>query len=113
MQLYEYYLKRFIAGVMPAEFEKILLGEHEEIHAVTTNGMLVLSNKKIVKCVSEYYRGTNDDNTKMKLRAGGNVYLRCDNVRRNLGISVEPMACRHCHQCCLRAEREKKLRRKY
>lgn len=114
MRIIDFYNKRFVANMPPDRFGKVLTGADEEITVrVLGNGSMLLSNSKVIKCVSNYY-DTIDDKKLPSSAMVNSQYLHCINVRKIIGCDsiVDRMDCKFCHLNCLRLVLEKKLKRK-
>jgi hypothetical protein len=122
MQLYEFYMRRFVADMTPGELKQILEGNHPSIWGRAQNGIIVLrsrdpDNKKIalknrvVKCVGQYYvlgdKVSVQRNTK-------NFFLQCRQIQEKLGVPgyVGIGDCMECHRYCLNALEGGGLQRK-
>ena len=86
-----------IEGISRGDLWKILSYSHPGIRIRSnSNGVIVLSDRKIIKCVHHYYR--NPDKEPRKL-FGSN---QCHIIHNNLEIVGEsPNDCRSCHLNCL------------
>lgn len=113
MRFIDFYLQRFICGIEPERFERILRGADDKITARTTdNGSIYLSNHKIVRCVRYYYERIDDDKNQPK-STSKNAYLQCQTTRDAFGGSaIGRMECKECHLNCIRLLRQGNLKRK-
>ena len=101
MRFKDYYLSRLIGGVTQKRFATILEDEDLDITARNLGtGSIYLSNHKVVKCVCNYYKRT--DNKAFPKISSNNAFLRCQAVRDNFNLRhVSKMECKYCHRTCL------------
>ena len=117
-RLYDIYMAQFIGHVDNDRLNKILLNEDEDIHVKKCmNGMIVLDNNKIIRCIDQYYNRPKDVPENSSFRTSKNKLLRCENVRKNYGLdTIGSMDCIQCHRICLqraaagRISRQRKAR---
>lgn len=110
MDLITLMLSKKIAGLEESDFEKVLIGDHESIGVKKYGqGILMLTNNTIVKCVGNYYKSIDDEGKKAKKSSAG---LQCYNTQELLGvIGVDVYRCDLCHLRCMQKLRRKELRR--
>lgn len=102
---------RNIAGYQESALKEILRGNHPVSVRMAQNGMVMLSDNTIVKCVHEYYQ--NPDST-MDMKKYKNSPAKCHYVQENLGINGVPLnRCGACHLMCMQMREDKELRRIY
>ena len=103
---------RNIAGIQEDTLKSILRGQHPAISVkMAQNGMVMLSDNTIIKCVHEYYQ--NPEST-MDMKKYKNSPAKCHYVQENLGIEgVNNNRCAQCHLACMEMRDNKELRRIY
>lgn len=93
------------------KLEAILRYKDEEVFIKEcSNGIMVLSNKKLVRCTGHYYCNPDKKGQAPKMSAT-NRYLNCERIRNYLGIADEvgSQNCQHCHLLCLKQLKKGKL----
>lgn len=110
---------RNIEGIQETILKEILEGTHPSVGIkYSGNGLVVLTNNKVIKCVKNYYVNPNEHG-----KFGGSSELnasQCFNIQKYMGLVQpdEPLAtilvnrCGVCHLACLRKKEEGKLKRK-
>lgn len=100
MDLITLMLSRRIGNLEERDWEKVLAGTHESLNIKKSGqGMLMLNNNVIIKCVIDYYRQPSDPNKKIK---HSNAALKCHYVQENLNIvGLDAYQCELCHLRCL------------
>lgn len=103
---------RNIEGIQEETLKTILEGNHPGIEVrMATNGMVMLSDNTIIKCVSEYYR---NPNSTVDMKKYKNSPAKCHYVMEDLEIDgVRMNRCASCHLRCLEKRKNKELRRIY
>lgn len=112
MNLVEILNGRNIAGVQESTLKTILEGTHPSIDVrMASNGMVMLSDNTIIKCVQEYYQNPNSFTDIKKHR---NSTASCHYVQDHLDIKgVDINQCRLCHLRCMEMKANGELRRIY
>lgn len=112
MNLIDYINRRNIAGLQREELRTVLIGMHPSLQVkFASNGVIMLTDNTVIKCVSEYYQNPNSNED---LKKYNNSTSKCYYVQRELNIENVPMnMCEMCHLRCLNMYEDKKLKRKY
>lgn len=94
-----------IEGYDPADLFRILTHQDESIHVTSSrNGSIILSNRKIIKCVENYYRHPTIKPVKAK------SVNTCHAVHKNLNITtVASNSCESCHIACMAKKKDNEL----
>jgi hypothetical protein len=91
------YLGLGVEGIPLKQLERILTGNDTVKVKMTGKGMLILSDKKMIKCVKEYYINPNAESTS-KIKASNQCYY----TQRDMNITgVANYSCLSCHQKCI------------
>lgn len=103
---------RSIAGIQEGELKSILEGTHPSISVrMASNGMVMLSNNTVIKCVENYYR---NPNSHVDMKKHNNMTAKCYYVIEDLGLDgVSVNHCAQCHLRCLNKKGNKELQRIY
>lgn len=94
----------YIEGLELDEFKSILLGDSDTT-VKEKNGLLILSNKKIIKCISKYY--TLIDDTKLQDISKTNF---CYYNHLTAGIHCNVYNCAECHLQSLKLLKQGQLK---
>lgn len=110
MDLITLMLNKRIAGLEESVFEQVLMGTHESLGVKKSGqGILMLTNNAIVKCVSYYYKNTDNQDKKAKKSSDG---LQCYNTQEALGVTgIDIYQCSICHLRCMQKRKRKELHR--
>ena len=108
MLLHEAYEQCFVGSMLPDDLLKVLRDESSVSVKSVKNGLILLSNGQVLKCVREYYKVPGTTTKAKKLI---NPILSCRLTRRDLGIqgSVGDLQCRNCHVSCISLEESHNL----
>lgn len=95
----------FIEGIPKEELKTILCQNHPSIRISTMrHGNIILSNNKIVKCISNYYALANGSQFKKAKTTN-----MCYDYQKQGDIQCPPYACMACHLQCLEKLKEGNL----
>lgn len=103
--------RKNIEGLSEGELVSILnKNSHIKIKSAR-NGLIVLDNNKIIKCVREYYK----DPKGKPLSKSGDPVSKCFYTQQEFGLSndVSIGDCESCHLACLNKKNKGKLVRIY
>lgn len=106
MNLVTLFNQRQIVGISEGTLRLILEDRFPEIHVKKSgNGLIMLSNNKIIKCVQEYYTVPG----KKKIQHSG--ISKCYKVQQEIGVLEEVSLndCTRCHLACMRKKRQGEL----
>lgn len=108
MLLHEAYERCFVGSMLPDNLLKVLKGESSVSVKSVKNGLILLSNGQVLKCVREYYKRPG---TTAKPKKFINPVLSCRAVRRDLRLQevVDDLQCRFCHISCINLEESHEL----
>jgi hypothetical protein len=105
LNLVRLYLGAGIEEIPLAQLESILRNNNSVKVRIASQGMIMLSTKKVIKCVKEYYRTPEGHVASKK-----NISNRCYYVQKELGITnVSNYDCVHCHLKCIEMDGNKTL----
>lgn len=106
MNLVGLYMNLGLEGIPSAELKSILQGNHSVRVLRASNGMVMLSSKKIIKCVSNYYEHPQN---KIQIKASNQCYY----VQKAFGVeAVGTNRCDTCHIQCMNMQEAKRIYRK-
>ena len=110
MDLVTLYLSKQIGGLDENTLEQALLDTHASLRVKKSGqGMVMLSNNTILKCVNSYYKSPTAPDKKVK---HSNAALQCHYAHETLGIvGVDVYQCSQCHLRCIAKRRRGELRR--
>lgn len=100
----------FIEGIHKEEVTNILNQRHPSIRiSLSRHGNIILSNNKIIKCVSRYYA----DSSGQPFLIRKSSTHQCHEVRKAANIDCPTNSCISCHLQCLEKLKEGNLTIKY
>ena len=110
MNLVDLYNGGFIVGLREKELEDILLNRHSMLAIKTeSNGMLLLTNNKVVKCIRYYYK-----TKEAPLKKTNSAAIQCYNIQQHFDIKdIGVFSCISCHLRCIQKRRRKYIKRIY
>lgn len=106
MNLVRRYLSRGIEGMNYQEFRSILRGDSALKVTKSGNGLVMLTNKKMIRCVSHYYQHPQN---KILVKASN----ECFYVQKALEVNgISTNNCASCHMRCMDLRDQKIINRK-
>lgn len=98
-----------IAGVSFGRLRKILCGLDASVSVRSiANGTILLSNNRVLSCVSEIWKLKGEKKIKKK----ANAYISCAYVQSALSLrEVKEMDCKNCHLECIKRWKDGQLER--
>lgn len=106
MQILEAFQTSFVGKMYPSKLKRILRDLDSVYVKKAANGVLVLSDNTVIKCVNQYYM--------INVRSSSNSPLvTCRNIKHAIGLDgIDICGCRACHLACLEREERNELTRK-
>lgn len=99
---------RLVEGIDNDKLKDILLGNDKYISVVTAkNSVIILSNKKIIKCIEKYYK-TTDDQLLKKTGTSNFCYQNLVTCGNTCGV----YNCVQCHLDCIEKVENDQLKMK-
>lgn len=108
MELIAAYLKTGIEEIPYKRLHDILYGSDAVKVKTVAGGMMVLSNNKVIKCASIYYKPPGEVEAPKK-----NFANNCFFAQKYLNIrGINNYECVRCHSACLKKYEDKELKRR-
>lgn len=106
MNLTDRYFRLGIEGIPATQLQRILMGTDSVKVKLKSNGIIMLNNNRVIKCVSEYYGRSNQP--KMKKMSN-----QCFAAQQSLGLEgISSYDCARCHIRCIDMQEQGHLFRK-